>query len=160
MSDLNVGPYVLKLHDVAAASGLFDTVMDHEPFSAPDANGLTCAIIGSSIVGIQASGMVSLSARVEFRVRILTGMLTEPLDAIDTVLLNAAGSYMGELCSAYTLGGLARDIDLLGADGDPLRTEMGYMSIGGGSSSPGNRMYRVADVLVPVVINDVWDLGE
>ena len=132
MSDLNVGPYVLALHNVAASSGLFGTVMDHEPFNAPDTADLTAAIIGSSIVGIQSSGMVSLSARVEFRVRILTGMLTEPLDAIDTVLLNAAGSYMGALCTAYTLGGLARDIDLLGADGESLRTELGYMTIGGG----------------------------
>jgi hypothetical protein len=156
---INVGPYVLALHDIAARSGLFDAVMDHEPVSAPDTSGLTCCIIGSSIVGIQSSGLASLSARVEFRVRILTGMLTEPVDAIDTLLLNAAGEYMGELVGAYALGGIARDVDLLGSDGEPLRTETGYMTIGGSGANPGNRMFRTADVLVPVVINDCWEMA-
>lgn len=155
---LNVGPYVNELADIASRSGLFDNVLKHEPFSAPDTQGLTCAVIGSSIVGIEMSGLASLSARVEFRVRILTGMLTEPLDAIDTVLMNAAGEYMGGLVSAFTLGGIARNIDLLGADGEALRTELGYMSIGGGGAQSGNRMYRVADVLTPIVINDCWEM--
>lgn len=157
---INVGPYVIALHDIAAASGLFDIVLDHEPTSAPGTEGLTCCVIGSTITGIQSSGLASLSARVEFRVRILANAFDEPRSAVDTILMNAAGEYMGELAGAYALGGLARDVDLLGADGDQLRMELGYMSIGGNSQTPGSVLYRAADVMVPIVINDCWTMAE
>lgn len=155
---VNVAPYVGFLHDLAASSGLFETVLDHEPKGAPAGNELTACIIGSSIVGVESSGLDSLSARVEFRVRILTGMLTEPQDIIDTLLMNAAGEYFGALVGAFTAGGLARAIDLLGADGEPLRATLGYMQIGGGPQAGSSQIFRVADVQVPIVINDCWTM--
>lgn len=157
---LNVGPYVNALVTVAQASGLFTTANAHEPTNAPDGPGETCHVIGSMITGIQSSGLAALSARVEFRMRILTNAFQEPRDAVDTILMNSGGALMGELVGAYTLGGLAREIDLLGADGEPLRLELGYMAIGGGSGAGAARMYRVADLVVPITINDCWTYGE
>lgn len=156
---LNVGPQILALENIASSSGLFVNVLKHEPLSAPDENGETCAIIGSTINGVLSSGLAALSARVEIRMRIYTNAMQQPMDAIDTILLNSAGSLIGELCEAYALGGIARDVDFLGADGEPLRAELGYASIGGGGGG-GGRIYRIADVLVPIVINDCWPLAE
>lgn len=157
---LNVGPYSNALANIAAASGLFDSVVQHEPTSAPDGPGETCHVIGASLRGVQSSGLASLSALVEFRMRIMTNAFSEPRDAIDTILLNSAGEMIGELVGAFTLGGLVRAIDMFGADsGEPLRAELGYITIGGGGGQAGGgRMFRIADVIVPIVINDVWEM--
>lgn len=157
---INVGPYVIKLHDIAAASGLFEQVLDHEPTSAPNAEGLICCIMGSTITGVQSSGLDALDARVEFRMRILANAFSEPRDAIDTILMNAAGELVGELAGAYALGGIARDIDLLGADGEQLRAEAGYLTIGGSSQTPGSLIFRTMDVMVPVIVNRAWVMAE
>jgi hypothetical protein len=135
----------------ALASGYFEAVNGAEPTSPPDTSGLTCAVwveqIGPARGG---SGLNSTSTRVCFYVRLYTGMHTEPIDAIDPNLMTALDSLMAAYSGDFTLGGLVREVDLLGAYGDPLGARAGYLVEGGTE-------FRVLTITLPLIVNDLWD---
>jgi hypothetical protein len=56
---------------------------------------------------------------------------------------------MKELSGSITLGGTVRMIDLLGIDGTPLSAMAGYLQID-------RKVYRVMDLTIPVIVNDMW----
>jgi hypothetical protein len=128
--------------------GLFETVNTHEYKSAPH-NGLWCAIWVQNIRPVRSSGLAATSGVVELRARIGKSFIAKPEDSIDPDILAAASTLIGEYSGAFTLGGAARDVDLLGAEGTALSAQAGYIDID-------NRKYRVMEVTVPIVINDLW----
>ena len=136
----------VKTH--ASKTGLFERVLGHEPKSAPG-NGLSAAVWVDSIRPAAASGLASTSARLVLKVRVYTNMLREPQDSIDTDILGAVDVLMAAYSANFTLGGLIRDVDLLGADGDPLSADAGYLEQDG-------RLYRVMVITLPLEINDLW----
>jgi hypothetical protein len=130
-------------------AGQFDQFLQHEPKSAPG-TGVSAAVWLNSLRPA-SSGLVSTSVRMELTVRIYVNMLMEPQDEIDPVMMSATW----DLVTAYsgpgfTLGGLVQKVDLLGEDGDPLQVEFGFVAID-------RTMYRIADILLPVKINDAFD---
>lgn len=133
----------------AAASGYFETVNGHEPKNPPSSGGLTAAVWADRVTPVRASGLDSVSVLVVFSVRIYTSAVQEPADAIDPDMLAA----VDVLCAAYsgdfTLGGLLRSVDLLGAYGAPLEVRAGYLQQDG-------VLYRVMTIAVPCVVNDLW----
>ncbi len=133
----------------AMTLGLFDKVAEHEPKNAPG-NGLFCAIWVDTIEPLpDASGLAATSGRVAFHIRIMTNMLQEPEGLIDGDILIAATTLIGEYSGHFTLGGTVRDVDLLGAHGDPLKGQAGYLDID-------RKLYRVMVVTLPIIINDLW----
>lgn len=133
----------------AAASGLFERVQGHEPKSAPG-NGLSCAVWVQDVSPVPfASGLAATTARVALTVRLYANMLREPQDAIDPALVGAADVLLAAYSGDFDLGGLVRNIDLLGQAGDPLRAQAGYLN-------QDSRLYRVIDITLPLVINDAW----
>jgi len=132
----------------ALATGLFENVLGHEPKSAPG-NGLTAAVWVQNLRPAVASGLDSTSARLQLSVRVYMNMLADPQDEIDTRILAAVDVLMAAYSADFTLGGLVRDVDLLGADGDPLSADAGYLEQDG-------RLYRVMVVTLPLVVNDLW----
>lgn len=152
MADLDIGEHFGALLDIAHSSGLFDSVTGYEPKSAP-ATGMSVSVWGSSVSTVpQVSGLGAVSVRAELQLRIHKGMLSEPQESIDLDVINAAGQLMGALAGGYTLGGIAHAVDLLGAYGEALRAEAGYLTIG-------NTLFRVMDVFVPIILNDVWTVN-
>lgn len=133
----------------AAASGYFDRVNTHEPKNPPG-KGLTAAAWLQNASPIKGSGLNSTSSRVVFTVRIFTSMLTEPQDMIDPNIMDAADKLMSAYSGDFTLDGLIRNIDLLGASGNPLSMVAGYLDVA-------NKLYRIMDITVPCIINDSWD---
>jgi hypothetical protein len=131
----------------AATLGLFDAVNLHEPKNAPG-NQLTCAIWVQDMVPA-SSGLASTSFRVTFNVRIYSSMLQEPQDAIDPTMLAAVDLLLSDYIGSFTLGGLLREVDVRGIDGNPLRVDAGYLGQDG-------KMYRVLTISVPCVINDLY----
>jgi hypothetical protein len=133
----------------AMASGLFEVVNGHEPKSAPG-NGLTAAVWVQDI-GPQegGSGLQSTTGRLAFTVRIYNGMLSEPRDDIDPNVLSAVDTLIAAYSGDFELGGLVRNVDLLGMSGTPLSARAGYLN-------QNNTLYRVMDINVPVIINDLW----
>jgi hypothetical protein len=129
--------------------GVFDKVANHEPKNAPG-NGLFCSIWADRIEPLgDASGLASTSGRVAFHIRIETNMLQEPQDDIDGLMLTATTTLMAEYSGHFTLGGTVRDVDLLGAHGEALNAQAGYLDID-------RKLYRVMIVVLPVIINDLW----
>lgn len=138
-----------NLVSLALASGLFRAVNGHEPKSAPEA-GLTCAVWADTVDPVRESGLAVSSARVVFKLRLYTPMISEPQDAIDPTLLAAADVVLAAIHADLELGGTVRNIDVFGANGVALGARAGYVTIG-------STVFRVIDVTVPAIINDVWN---
>lgn len=133
----------------AMASGHFEQVNEHEPANAPS-HGLTAAVWTDSVQAIRSSGLASTTAVLVFNVRIYTSIQSEPADAIDPNMLTA----VDDLCAAYigdfTLDGLVRHVDILGAHGQALLVRAGYIQQSGA-------VFRVMTITLPVVVNDLWE---
>ncbi len=146
---LNTAATISALESHLLATGLFQRVNTHEPKNAPD-TGMTASIIASTINPTQTSGLASTSAVVVYQTRIYLGMLNEPQDAIDPSMIVAVDTVLTALTADFELGGNARNIDLFGAEGQgTLNAEAGYVTVD-------TTMYRIMDINIPVVHNDVW----
>lgn len=134
----------------ASRTGLFERVLGHEPKSAPG-NGLSVAVWVQNLRPIPGgSGLASTTARLELSVRVYSNMLADPQDAIDTRLLDAVDALMAAYSGDFQLGGLIRNVDLLGADGDPLSCNAGYLE-------QDSKLYRVVVITLPLICNDLWE---
>lgn len=133
----------------AMASGWFDRVNGHEPKNPPG-NGLTAAVWMERVKPVLSSGLASTSAQVVLNVRLYTSMLQEPQDAIDPTMMKALSALFEAYSGDFTLGGLVREVDLIGAEGTSLQAEAGYLNQNG-------LLYRVFTITLPVIVNDVWD---
>lgn len=135
---------------IAMRTKLFRSVNTHEPKASPG-SGLRLAIWAQTIEPIAAaSGLASTSGYVVLNARVYGNMLAKPEDEIDPRLMTAAVTLIGAFSADFTLGGLVRNIDLLGAYGQTLSGQAGYITIAGA-------MYRIFTIVVPCVINDMWD---
>lgn len=133
----------------AASTGYYERVNQHEPKNAPG-NGLTCAIWADHLEHVLSSGLDSSSIRVTFKIRIYSKMLQEPQDAIDPEVLRATAALLRAYNGDFELNGLARNIDLLGSDGEPVTAEAGYVEVS-------KILYRAMDINLHVIFNDVFD---
>jgi hypothetical protein len=128
--------------------GIFESVNTHEPKSAPSLAGITASVILGPVTPRRTSGLNATSFRLEFLLRIQSSMLTEPQDDIDPDLLRATSTVLAEYSSDFTLGGLVRAIDLLGSAGAGMSATPGYLNQDG-------KLYRVVDVSLPLLADDV-----
>lgn len=152
-SELWLDPVFDAVVSDVQATGYFKKVNQHEPKRAPQSN-LTAGIWVTSIdpiSGPAGSGLANTSARVIFNVRLYTSMLMEPPDLIDPQLMKASSSIMRRYHDDFDFGltDLVRNVDLLGMFGVKLALLTGYLEHDGA-------MYRIADITVPVIVNDVW----
>lgn len=135
----------------AMGTGVFAHVNGHEPKSAPTlADQINLALFGGPIRPVQSSGLASVSVRWEIAGRIYKNAFSEPADDVDPELAIAATTYLAELIGDYTLGGLVRHVDIFGSDGEPLEAVPGYME-------QDRKIFRVMDLRIPVIINDLWE---
>lgn len=146
---MNVQGIVDALMSDAMATGLFEMVNGHEPRSAPG-NGLTAAIWADSIGPYPpGSGLSATTALVIMNVRLFTSMFQQPYDAIDPNIMSAVDTLIGRYSGAFTLGGLIRNVDLLGASRSSLSARAGYVNQDG-------KLFRVYTIIVPMIVNDAW----
>lgn len=130
-------------------SGYFDKVNTHEPKRGPR-NGLTAAIWVQAVDPIAlASGLASTSARITFTLRMYQSMLKEPQDLIDVHMTKALSNLMRRYHDDFDFEGIIRNIDLLGQFGVSLSAISGYLEVDGA-------MYRIIDMTIPCIVNDVW----
>jgi hypothetical protein len=147
---LNVAGITAALESHALTLGLFERVNAHEPANPPG-QGLTCAIFFATLDPARGtSGLNATSGRLAFTARIFSSLAQEPQDAIDPNILTATSALMGAYSGDFELGGLIRNVDLLGQTGVPLSAKSGYVEVSGAK-------FRVVDILLPLIINDVWE---
>lgn len=135
---------------VALSLGIFQSVNFHEPKGAPPGNYIRCAIWASDIEPIpEASGLASTTGLVLMTARLFGNMLQKPEDSIDPKLMVAAVRLIGAFSMDFTLGGTIRNIDLQGGHGPKMGAHAGYVTID-------SKMFRIFDVKVPCIIDDMW----
>jgi len=132
----------------AAASGRFEGVYGHEPKNAPG-KGLTAAAWVDHIRPA-GSGLKSTSALIVLNVRLYSSMIQEPQDAIDPELTDALSDLITAYSGDFTLGGLLRNVDLLGMSGIPLSARAAYME-------QDHKVFRIYDITVPCIVNDAFE---
>lgn len=127
--------------------GLFEQVNGHAADVSPG-YGLIATVEFVDMVRAK-SGIAATSVRLQFAVTILTSLEQEPADAIDPEILTATGKVFESLLADFTLGGLARVVDVGGSDGERLRARAGYGTVQGVKA-------RAVIIDLPVVVNDVF----
>jgi len=134
----------------ALATGRFDYVNQHEPKNAPH-NGVQCSVWIQYIRPVRSSGMNATSGLVVLNARIYMDMRQQPMDSIDPNITVATADLLNVLSSDYQLGGASgvRNIDLLGAEGQPLDATAGYLELD-------RNMFRTVTINIPVVLNDMF----
>ncbi|MEU8756212.1 hypothetical protein AB0C88_37570 [Streptomyces chartreusis] len=146
---LDIDAIVDAVESHALASGYFPYVNGHEPKSTPT-TGITAAVWVEHIGPARGSSPLNkTSVRLALFVRLYSSMMQQPADAIDPDLIKALSALFGAYTGAFTLGGLVRQVDLLGAYGDPLSARAGYLA-------EGDAEFRVMTITLPLILNDVW----
>lgn len=147
---LNISGILSVIQSHAAESGYFDQVLLHEPKSAPTTDGLTAAVWVERVgPAPRNSGLKFTSALLTFSVRVYGSMLSEPQDDIDMNMVEAVDALLSAYSGDFQLGGESRQIDLLGQTGTMLECRAGYLGID-------NKIFRVMDITLPVIVDDVW----
>lgn len=134
--------------------GVFDSVTDEEPVSAPGP-GLAAGCWFLNVLPARLSGLAATSAVIQMRVRILTpASTTREGGPTDRRILAAADllldAYTGDfqLTDAATVS--TRMIDLLASSGGGgLFCQLGWLEVD-------ERTYRMAEITVPILVNDAW----
>ena len=137
---------------VSAAQKLnvFEVVIQHEPKSKP-ASLPACAIWTQAITPIAGvSGLAATSGRLSLRARIYLNWLGKPEDKIDPELVRLTSALLDAYSGGFTFGGEVMEIDLLGAYGESLSAQAGYIEHDG-------TMFRVMEINLPVIITDLWE---
>ena len=146
---LNVSGILDAVTSHALALGRFHGVYSHEPKSATS-NRLTMAVWGDSGRPIaEASGLAATTWRLAFQVRLYQNFIAEPQDAIDPALMLACDDLIRAYTGDFTLDGLVKHVDVLGAHGDPLGWRAGYIT-------QDQTVYRVLTATLPLVVNDLY----
>lgn len=147
---IDIRAILAALESHALATGRFEKVNTHEPKSSPG-NGLTSAIWVQQIRPVPAgSGLAVTTGAVTFTQRLYTTMLQEPQDAIDPAMVEAVDVMLRAYSGDFTLDDQIRNVDLLGSTGTPLGAQAGYVSID-------RTLFRVMDITIPCIANDLWE---
>jgi hypothetical protein len=137
--------------------GVFGTVNDHESLVPPGAKDLMASVWVESISTIRSSGLPIGSGRIDFTVRIQQAQARRPAKPInDTRLLSAVDAVMRAFSADFELTGpngpRLRQVDVLGAYGEPLSARAGYLVID-------NVQCRTYELLLPLSIIEIWALS-
>lgn len=140
------GPILSRAQEL----GQFDRAYAYEPKAAPG-QGLTIAVWWQRTRAIRSSPIRATSVLLVLQGRVYAPMLAEPQDATDARVLGGAHALIGALHTDLDLGGnlSVRDIDVLGANGFNFEAVAGYLQVD-------STLYRVADVTIPIIVDDVW----
>jgi hypothetical protein len=144
-------PLFAAMVSTAQRLNIFETVIPHEPKSAPVNQPATLALWLGPVTPLGlASGLGVTSGRVTIRGRIYLNWLSKPESAIDPKLLNLTCTLMGAYSGGFTLGGKVREIDLLGMYGEPMAAQPGYIEHDG-------KHFRAMEITFGLIVNDLWE---
>jgi hypothetical protein len=146
---LDIGDILDRLVSHAQTLGYFETVNEFKVDEIGGSGGFTLGIWGDDITPIRSSGLASTSVRVLFKVRIFATTEAAPESYLERGMVDATSALLEAYSGDFELGGEARNVDLLGAHGVPLSANAHYMNLSG-------TIFRVMDITVPVLVNDVW----
>jgi hypothetical protein len=151
MTGIDTAGIMDLIRSQALATGRFASVNGHEPKSAPQVgSAITYAFWVDSIEPVESSGLASVSARLTIMGRVYASMFTEPADTIDPAIVDAASALIALYCTDLDLNGRGRSVDVFGMEGTKVSAKAGYLE-------QDKKVFRVMDITLPIIINDVWD---
>ena len=124
-------------------------VQFHEPIAAPTALPALALWIGPIEPIGAVSGLAEASGRVTVMGRIYVANAQVADDKIEQQVLTLMSALLGAFAGAFTLGGEAMCVDLLGAYGQKLTATPAFIPHDGAT-------YRGAEVTVPIIIDPLW----
>jgi|VirMetMinimDraft_7_1064189.scaffolds.fasta_scaffold242399_2 hypothetical protein len=134
------------------ATGLFASVNGHQPLAAPSGP-VTASVWAGPIDTIRAASSLStVKLRLVLYVTLYVP-LTDPLDEVEVLVVDDSVAVMELVCGDFELGGAAEMVDLLGAYGQHVGSQLGYVRIGDGD-------YRTSTVTIPVILAEASDVTE
>ena len=86
------------------------------------------------------------------QLRVDDNMLSEPAEDVELEMSVVIDKIMGDVAGEFDLGATISYVDFGGIHGTPLSARWGYVDVGG-------TLYRVADITIPLVVNDVADMA-
>jgi hypothetical protein len=128
------------------ASGYFGKVQVGEFKSAPDeVFAASVWLVGASAYQVYLDGG---SAEVHtVNVRIYRRLFSESESEIEYDIAQAVSQTMSDFSGEFDLGGTIRNIDIGGIAGASLSVDFGHLDVGG-------TLFRVADITVPMLVDD------
>lgn len=132
------------VQSAAQQLALFQAVDTHEPENAPGTRLYCSIVLGPMRASAAASGLAAVSGEITLIVRVWSWAMQRPLDDVDPEVLAAMAALISSLAGEFTLGGTVRNIDLLSLVASPAWVEFE------------NKQFRVMELPVPIVINDMF----
>src|SRR5260221_632719 len=132
----------------ALTLGYFESVRSHEAINPPG-NGLHVDIMATSVAPSAGSGLAAEAIIITLLVRVRCAADQEPRDDIDPNLMTATTALIAQYAGSFSLGSNARNIDLFGQESRGVVATAGYINMS-------NKLYRVMDITLPIIINDAW----
>jgi hypothetical protein len=114
--------------------------------------GLKAGIFVSDLTTIRSSGLDAVSVRLEQTIRLYERLQVEPSDVLDVETLRAVDAICNAFVENFEIDGIVRQVDVLGEHGQPLRARPGFLTVQ-------EQDCRIADVMVPLICDDVWIYG-
>lgn len=136
----------------AQTSGDFENALPRESTRVPG-QGLTAEFWYARLGFAPArSGLNSTTSRVEITCRISRPVTTDQAIDVEGSLLDAVDGLVASYSGDFELPDIDAEIDLLGAYGNGLTAEGGYLTRDG-------QVCRCYVLTIPVIINDLWSQG-
>ena len=145
----DIKPVIQAIESFVAQNGYQGKVGVGEPKSPP-AEEIAAAVFLRSLSVIDAT-LTTLDGHAMVTIRLYRDMLAEPTEDNEYKLAAAAFQLLADVAAGFTLSGLVRHVDFAGAGGNTLVVQFGYTDIGG-------RLFRIADIDMPMIINDIATL--
>lgn len=146
---LDIRTVLTRLADHGKRSGAFRRVLIGEPKSPPG-EGRTMAV-WTAPAAPASSGLASTSLAMRFTVRVYVPY-AEPRETenVELSAVEAADVLLAAYNGDFTLGGAIRQVDIFGEHGQALTVDPGYVTLD-------STIYRVMDITLPLVVNDVYE---
>jgi hypothetical protein len=144
----NIGDTLQAMRTYVQDLGLFQTVQIGEP-KQPPGQGLHAAIFmdSVSVSMVYAGGETRESHVVTLRAyKDMLAEQTDPLNNLEVEMASAVSTLMSNLLGDTDLESTVMSIDAAGMDGTSMAGSFGYVEISG-------VMYRIVDIVVPVIVN-------
>ena len=150
--DIDPGAVLTALLDHARLLGQFEQSRITE-YKTPPPNGLCFAVWAETLGSApEGSGLASTNALVVCMARIYYPAFGKDEALHEVRMLTAAAGYLGRLGEDLTLAGLVRNWDVLGQSGELPQWTFGHASID-------NKISRIGDLSIRLILNDVWAQG-
>lgn len=133
----------------AQTLGDIEQVIGHEPRSAPVSLPALAVWFAGLGPARGLSGLDATSTRCEFRARVYLNGQAKDEDKIEQKLLYLSALVLGSFSAAFTLNGEAMAVDLLGGWGEAMSASPGWLH-------HDDKPFRVAEVVIPVLLDDTF----